>query len=197
MDAWRINGHDVEYLDDDHLYLCDGVLLPSVTGIIEKQLGNKYKYVKQEILTKAQVLGTQMHKAIQDYEETGEECDLSELRNYKFLKSRFGWECLGCELPVIIFDDDKPVACGRLDMVGRIGDQIGLFDFKRKAALDKQHLAYQLNLYRIGYRQSYGIEAEFLRGIHLRDDVRKFVTIPIREEKTLELLHEFLKGEES
>ena len=32
--------------------------------------------------------------------------------------------------------------------------------------------------------------------IHLRDDVRKFVTIPIREEKTLELLHEFLKGEQ-
>lgn len=194
-ECWEIAGHTLEYLDGPHLYVVDGVTVPSVSACLSERFPHKYAAVDRATLDRAAERGTETHKAIEEWCKTGAESDLPELRNFKFLKKQFGFEVLDNEVPVIIFDDDVPVMAGRLDMVIRIGDEWGLVDIKRTSALDKEWLAYQLNLYRIGYRQSYGIEAEFLRGIHLRDDVRKFVTIPIREEKTLELLHEFLKGE--
>ena len=95
-------------------------------------------------------------------------------------------------MPVILHLDDKPIAAGRLDLVLEMGGQIGGADIKRTSKLDKQYLAYQLNLYRIAYRQCYGVEWQFLRGIHLRESVRKFVSIPIDEESAWRLVHEYL-----
>ena len=39
-----------------------------------------------------------------------------------------------------------------------------------------------------------GESMAFLKGVHLRDDVRKFVDIPINEQMAWELVHEFLNG---
>lgn len=195
-ECWNIDDHTLEYLDGPHLYLVDGVTVPSVSECLSKRFGNKYAAVDRSILDRAAERGTETHKAIEEWCKTGAESDLPELRNFKFLKKQFGFEVLDNEVPVIIFDEGVPVMAGRLDMVIQIGEEWGIADIKRTSTLDKERLAYQLNLYRIGYRQSYGIEADFLRGIHLRDDVRKFVTVPVNEKKALELMHEFLKGEE-
>ena len=120
-----------------------------------------------------------MHQAIQNYEEHGLESDLKELHNYKFLKKHYKWECVANEVPVILFYNDKPVACGRIDEVIKIDDELGLMDFKRTSVLDKEYLSYQLNLYRIAYEQSYDKEIKFLKGVHLREDIRKCINIPI------------------
>ena len=79
-------------------------------------------------------------------------------------------------------------------MVLMLDDQVGIADIKRTSALDKDYLAYQLNLYRIAYRQTYGIEADFLRAIHLREDTRKFVNIPINEPLAMDLVYEYMRG---
>ena len=79
-------------------------------------------------------------------------------------------------------------------MVVMLDDQVGIADIKRTSALDKNYLAYQLNLYRIAYRQTYGIEADFLRGIHLREDTRKFVPIPVNEPLAMDLVYEYMRG---
>lgn len=188
METWEIKGCVVEYFDDTHTYLVDGVLVSSITTILKSKFGNKYSGISKDTLERASELGTQMHLAIQEYEEKGIESDLKELRNYKFLKKQYQWECLNNEIPVILFSDDVPIACGRIDMIGKMDGKIGGFDFKRTSVLDKEYLAYQLNLYRIAYRQCYGVEWEFLRGVHLREDKRKLVTIPINEEMALELI---------
>ena len=72
--------------------------------------------------------------------------------------------------------------------------QIGGADIKRTSSLDKEYVAYQLNLYRIAYRQCYGDEWKFLRAIHLRDNVRRFVELPINEKAALELVADYMKG---
>lgn len=194
-EAWTIAGHDVEFYEDSHQYLCDGIILPSITTIIKVKFGRKYEGISKDVLNKASELGTQMHLAIQEFEEQGKESDLKELRNYKFLKKQYKWTCTENETPVILFQDDEPIACGRIDMVGMIDDKMGLFDFKRTSTLDKEYLAYQLNLYRIAYQQCYGVEIDFLKGLHLREDVRKFVNIPIKESLAWELIEEFQKGQ--
>ena len=194
-EAWDIAGHDLEYLDNEHQYLVDGVCVPSVTQILKTKFGNKYDGVSKATLNNASRLGTAVHEAIQRLCEQGQEVELPEIRNFKFLQKQYGFEVLDNELPVILFKDDEPICAGRLDMVIEINGQIGLGDIKRTSTLDKEYLAYQLNIYRIAYQQCYEQEIQFLKGLHLRGDVRKFVDIPINEDKAWELIEEYLKGE--
>lgn len=189
----EIQGHTLEYFDDGHVYLVDGVIVPSITQILKHKFGRKYDGVDRATLKRASDAGTAVHEAIERFCRDGEVTDLSELKNFRFLQKQYKFEVIENETPVILFLNDEPVSAGRLDMVLKMGDQVGGADIKRTSTLDKEYLAYQLNLYRIAYRQSYGIEWEFLRGIHLREDVRKFVQIPVNEDIAWQLVHEYME----
>ena len=189
----ELAGHTLEYIDDCHTYLVDGLIVPSVTQIIHHKFSNKYSHVPRATLNRAAAKGTAVHEAIQAYCENGTESDLPEVRNFKFLQKHYGFTVDGCEKPVILFDaDGGPLCAGRFDLAISMDGMHGLADIKRTATLDKQYLAYQLNLYRIAYRQCYGIEAQFLRGVHLRESVRKFVEIPINEKMAMELVTQYI-----
>lgn len=197
METVEIKGGVLEYIDETHTYLYDGVVLPSITQLLKVKFGNKYNGIPKETLERASVQGTAVHKAIEDYEQQGIESDVPELRNYKFLKKAYNFECIDNEVPVVLFNNGEAVACGRLDLVLTEGDSIGLGDIKRTSALDKNYLAYQLNLYRIAYQQCYGTQIGFLRGLHLREDTRKYVTLPINENLAYEILNEYFKENEN
>ena len=186
-----VNGYELEYIHESHMYIVDGVIVPSVTQILDCKFGKKYDFVSPQVLRRAAEKGTAVHEAIEQFERYGTESDLKELRNYKFLKKVYGFECLESEIPVILFKNGEPVAAGRLDMVVAMNGKTGLADIKRTSALDKNYLAYQLNMYRIAYQQSYGVQIDFLRGIHLREDTRRFVDIPIRENIVWEVLEKW------
>lgn len=193
METIEIKGGVLEYIDETHTYLYDGVVLPSITQLLKVKFGNKYNGISKEVLERASIQGTAVHKAIEDYEQQCIESDLPELRNYKFLKKAYKFDCIANEVPVVLFQDDEAVACGRLDLVLTEGDKIGLGDIKRTSTLDKNYLAYQLNLYRIAYQQCYGTQITFLRGLHLREDTRKYVSLPINENLAYEILNEYYK----
>ena len=192
-----IAGHTLEYIDDIHVYLCDGVIVPSVTQILKLKFGNKYDNVSRQTLQRAAEKGTEVHEAIENYCKHGTESDLVEVKNFKFLQKQYQFKVLDNEVPVILFKDDEPIAAGRLDLVLEMDGKIGGGDIKRTSTLDKNYLAYQLNLYRIAYYQCYGVVWEFLRGVHLRENVRKFIDIPINEQLAWDLVEEYLKGEKN
>ena len=194
IESWEIKGKLLEYIDETHTYIYDGIVLPSVTQILKTKFANKYSGIDEKILKKASELGMITHEAIELYEKEGKESDIKELRNYKFLKKVYKFECLDNEIPIVLFKDDVPVAAGRLDLVIQENQSIGLADIKRTATLDKEYLAYQLNLYRIAYQQCYNKEITSLRALHLRNDTRKYVPIPIKEGMAIELLNEYLGG---
>ena len=197
MESFEIKGKILEYIDDIHTYIYDGIVLPSITQMLKVKFGNKYDGISSEVLERAAEQGTALHKAIEDFEKQGIESAVPELRNYKFLKRAYKFECIDNEVPVVLFQDDEPIACGRLDLVIKEGDAIGLGDIKRTSALDKNYLAYQLNLYRIAYQQCYGIEIAFLRGIHLRNDVRKYIPLPINENLVKTIINEYKRSNEN
>ena len=196
MESWNIAGGLLEYIDESHTYIFDGVVLPSITQILKVKFGNKYIGISKDVLNRAAEKGTEVHKAIEDYEKEGIDSDVKELRNYKFLKKHFGFECLDNEVPIVLFLDGKPIACGRIDVILTEENNIGIGDIKRTSTFDKEYVAYQTNLYRIGYQQTYGVDISFLRGIHLMEDVRRYVELPINEEMPLELVKEYLKRKE-
>ena len=195
VESWEIAGRTLEFIEETHTYIYDGVILPSITQILKTKFGKKYNGISKEILNKASQRGTEVHKAIEDYETKGSETEHKELRNYKFLKKQFKFECLQNEIPVVLFKDDKPIAAGRIDLVLKEGNNVGIGDIKRTSTFDKEYVAYQNNLYRLGYQQSYGTKISFLRGVHLRNDVRKYIELPINENMAMELINKYLEKE--
>lgn len=191
MNTWEIKGYTIEYIDETHTYLVDGLILPSITQILKVKFKNKYDGVNQKVLNKASEKGTEVHEAIETLCKTGEVKDLKEVKNFMFLQKQYNFKVIDNEVPVILFKDDKPIACGRLDLVINIDNKIGLADIKRTSTLDKEYLAYQLNLYKIAYEQCYNKKIEFLKGVHLREDIRKFVNIPISENSIWELIEDY------
>lgn len=185
--------HDVEFIEDGHLYLVDGVITPSITQILKYKFGGKYDFVDAKTLSKASQKGTAVHKAIEEYEKEGKEADFKELKSYKLLKNLYKWKTLESELCVVLEDDSEVLGVGTLDLLVEIDGKLGIGDIKRTSVLDKEYVAYQLNLYRMAYESTFEKPVDFLFALHLRDDKRKYHKIPINEEVTKEFLKEALK----
>ncbi len=194
MESWEIAGGLLEYIDNTHTYIYNGIILPSITQILKIKFGNKYDGVSKEVLQKASEKGTKVHETIENYEKRSmENPNCVELRNYKFLKRQFKFECIGNEVPIVLFLEQKPVCAGRIDLILKENEDVGIGDIKRTSSFDKEYVAYQTNLYRIGYQQCYGVKISFLRGLHLREDTRKYIKLPINEEMSLKLLKKYLE----
>lgn len=190
----EINGRTLEFLDDIHVYLVDGVRVPSITQMLKFKFGHKYDAVDAKVLQRASEQGTAVHEAIEAWCREGIDSDYPEVRNFKFLQKAYGFEVIDNEVPVILCKDDEPISAGRLDLVITMDGKTGLADIKRTSVLDKAYLMVQLNLYRLAYQQTYQQEVEFLRGIHLREDVRKFVSLPIDEHNTWLYINDYLEA---
>lgn len=189
----NLNGHILEYFDDEHIYLVDGIIVPSITQIMKARFGGKYDGINTEVLKQAADRGTKVHEAIQKLIETGEEEEIAEVRNFKFLARAYGFGVIRTEIPVILFHQGRPIAAGRFDLELTNGGKTGGADIKTTSSLDREYLALQLNLYRRANFQTYGIKWEFLKGIHLRGDTRKYVDIPINDQLTTEYIEQWLK----
>jgi hypothetical protein len=196
METFSIKGGTLEYFDETHTYLYEGLMLPSVSQILGVKYKNDYASVPPAVLNNAAKRGTAVHKAIENFNVSGYDDGSEAVRNFKFLQKQYGFEVLDSELPLVLFKDDMPIACGRLDMTMLMDGETGIADIKTVSALNKEKIAYQLNLYRIGLMQSYGVDAKFLKIIHLRDGIRKFIDSPINEDMAWEIIEEYYRSKE-
>lgn len=193
METFSIKGGTLEYFDETHTYLYEGLMLPSVSRILGTKYRDEYASVPPAVLDNAAKRGTAVHKAIENFNVSGYDDGSEAVRNFKFLQKQYGFEVLDSELPLVIFKDDFPIACGRLDMTMLMDGETGIADIKTVSSLNKEKIAYQLNLYRIGLMQSYGVDAKFLKIIHLRDGIRKVIDSPINERMTWDLINKYLE----
>ena len=179
--TYEYENYTLEFDDEAHRYIVNGIITPSVSKLLSLKFDD-YPNVPKAVLQAAADRGTEMHKAIEVYEKTGKESDLQEFRNYLFLKKHFKIENVENELPVAYFEDDLPVFAGTIDQVCRIDGVPAINDFKRVSAPNKEKIAYQVNLYRLAYNQTFGVEVKALSFMQLRESVRKFTQLPINEE---------------
>lgn len=196
MESWNLNGYTLEYDDDTHTYLVDGVIVPSVTQVLKVKFGGMYESVAPEVLKKAGERGTAVHKSIEDYCTKGIDLGTTEVRHFRFLKNYYDLKPVKNEIPIIVCKDDIPVTAGRLDMILDIGGDRAVADIKTTSTLNKEYLAYQLNLYRLGVLQCYPDLGDItkLYGIHIREDKRKLVEIPVNEGVAWDILEEYERG---
>ena len=205
-DSWNIRGHTLEYDDESHTYLCDGLIVPSVTEIIREYLGSKYDGVPADVLAEAARKGTLLHEIIESaeksacaetYELSSDEAEMSdEFASYLRLKKEYGITCEGNEMPLLICYKGRIVAAGRMDMLAFNGDgELGIIDFKRTYELDDEYLAFQLTLYGMGVKYSYNIDPKFYACMWLRGKRGKFVSYDPIEKRVEEMLDGFLVRE--
>lgn len=191
----EINGHTLEFYEDDHIYLVDGKIVPSVTQVLSHKFGSKYNGVPTEVLKARATEGTRVHEAIERLCKTGEMTDLPEVKNFLFLKKAFKFEVVDNEVPVILFHAQEPICAGRLDLVIKSDEGLGLADIKRTSVLDRDYLFYQLNIYKIAYEQCYWQDISFLKGIHLKENQRRYAHIPMNSPMAWEFIAEYMRSE--
>lgn len=197
----------LEYIDVTHTYLYDGVIIPSVSQILqEKIFFDKYKEVPENILKAKANYGTIVHSSIEMYENNintmqNEEAfdttiialnlnytQVISLKEYLELKNKNNIEVLEQEKLVCY----KGLYAGRFDMVAKINDELCLVDIKTTAQLDLEYLSWQLSMYELAD----GRKFDRLFCIWLpKKDIGKIVEVKRKDVKEIEKLFETEKGE--
>lgn len=178
MEFFKIHQGVLIYDDEIHSYKFRGQKVMSVTEAM-KLVNDKYKFVNRKLLEEAQLRGNKVHFDIQMYEDYRIEPQpmTAELKNYLLLKKHFGLKHLESELPVLIEYKGMYLA-GRLDLLmEEIRNGVNkVVDIKSTNTFDKQYVALQTELYKLGYNQSYPEKkaVEGTAGIHLNGDKRKY-----------------------
>ena len=151
----------IEFLEDVHTYVCDGVIIPSVSDLIRFHFPEAYKGIPDEVLKKKASYGTKVHRMIESFinkEITMEEIQKKKMDpNIKIAVEQF--EILRKNWAFFVKDMEQIVSykgryAGMYD-IRTIDDCI--VDIKTTAELHEDWLALQLGLYQLAA----GIDHQF------------------------------------
>ena len=143
--------NDIEFLEDSHQYLVDGVLVPSVSELIRFKFVDMYQNVPDKVLKKKADYGTKTHRAIEQFikgEFTLEELNKKRIDpNIKIAVEQF--EILRKTWAFHIKEIEQPATwkgkyAGTFDLL-TIDDYI--IDIKTTSELHEEWLRWQLSLY--------------------------------------------------
>lgn len=136
---------NIEFFEEEHIYLVNGIIVPSVTTILGTVVfPNKYNNIPDYILKRAAEFGSGVHKAI-------------ELKEYHTLNDLQ----LGCVMDYMDLIKDNNVKelehevivhkgydfIGTADLILDINGDKVLGDIKTTSKLDKEYLSWQLSFY--------------------------------------------------
>jgi hypothetical protein len=146
----------IDFIEEGHIYLKDGIITPSVSEILHFIFPDKYKNVSSEILNQKAKYGSKIHEAIEVLEKTGEIIELNtyqelSIQQYMKLKQKYDIEVLEQE-QMISYDYDY---CGRFDMIAKVGKDTCLCDIKTTAELDLEYLSWHLSFYEMAYGKTF------------------------------------------
>jgi hypothetical protein len=145
----------LEFIESYHIYLKNGILVKSVTQILQLIFPDKYKNIDKRILNKKARFGTHGHSIIEhlnlddaeDVDKTILGIDNKDLeiciREYVRLVKTFKITPLEQEIRVSYIY----LYAGTLDMIADIDGKYSLCDIKFTAELDKEYLSWQLGMY--------------------------------------------------
>lgn len=162
---------EIEFLEEEHIYLVDGVITPSVTTLIhEIWLPQMYNGINKAVLKNAASYGTKVHNMIEQWNNTKEEPqDLEKksyerlaLRRYQALQEQHGIIAEMQETPVAYVKDGKALYAGKFDFYGLVDGKKTLMDNKTTSKYYPKYLSLQLTLYKMALEQTCNVEVEQL-----------------------------------
>ena len=186
----------IEFVEETHSYLCDGVLIPSVSELIRFKFPDQYKGIPEKVLKKKASYGTKAHEYIERFIK--KEFTIEELRQKRidpdiklaveeFERCRKMW-CF------YVIDVERMVDwhgrfAGRLDLLVE-GDYV--VDIKTTSEIHPDWLSYQLSL----YAMALGVKKDFHYCMWLpKGKMGKVISVPsISEEELKQLVKEYEKA---
>lgn len=186
---------EIEFIEDGHIYLKNGIIVPSVSEILNFIFPKKYANIPQTILNQKAEFGSHVHKAIEEYEQ-GKEPNTTPFERIVFeqyLRLKNDYKIKVIEQETIV--SYEYAYCGRLDMIAWVGNAKSLIDIKTTAQLDKESLAWQLGLYALAYEWMHGIKFDKFYCLWLpKNDIGRLVEIiPKTKEEIIEMLERYRK----
>lgn len=137
----------IEYLNETHQYVLDGIVIPSVSELTGFALNEQKANIPEFVLRRAGEFGTNVHNLIEDYETYG----MFEVVNRGDEHIVEGWIDLTGENAIkvelmenIVYTEDY---AGRYDLLGYVNNKKSLIDIKTNRNYPKEHLEVQMGLY--------------------------------------------------
>lgn len=194
----------IEYLENEHIYLYNGIIIPSVSKILNYIFPDKYKNIPADILQNKAHYGTKLHELVQitDQEQITDYDTLklkiehitflqeNSIKEYLKLKKEHNIEIVNQEQIVCY----KGLYAGRFDKDGFVNKKSALIDLKTTAELDKEYLSWQLSYYELANGKKYNkLYAMWLP----KGKQGELVEIKRKTKKELlDMLNKFLEEEE-
>ena len=146
----------IEFIEQGHIYLKDGIIVPSVSEILHYIFPEKYKGIPNWVLEKKAEYGTKVHYAIECLEQNKKLPNLNfyqelSLGQYKEIKEKNKIEVIEQET-IVSYEYEY---AGRLDMIAFVNNKLCLVDIKTTADLDEESLSWQLSLYELAYGRKF------------------------------------------
>lgn len=149
----------IEFIEDIHTYVKGGIILKSVTQILQELFPDKYDSVPKKVLNNKAQYGTELHKFIEIIEKKKPKRPLAyikryykpnmyqeeSLRQYLKIKEKFNIEVLDSEKIVSY----KYLYAGTLDIKAKVNSKLAIIDIKTTAVLDDAWVSWQNSLYEL------------------------------------------------
>lgn len=140
----------LEFIPEYHMYLLNGVVLPSVTQIVSWIVRKDYSMVPADTLKKKADYGNRIHEWVENYAISG----VSGPQTLMMKISTDQWVSLQESAKITVQSAEKPVHyldmyAGTYDMLGKVEDTPMLFDIKTTAKLDLDYLEWQMGMYKL------------------------------------------------
>lgn len=174
---------DFIYNADEHIGTYKGRVVPSITQLLalEYPIGD----ISQSVLERASEKGTMVHSDIELFNKgLKEHCETEEGHNYELLMKNFNFVPYETEQQVFILDDDgEVITYGTLDLIAKFlensfifeKETLALCDIKTVSQFYNEKVAWQTNMYRLAYKQTFGKEIGALFGIWLRENEKDHI----------------------
>lgn len=165
-----------------HIYLLDGIQIPSVSNVMEPLNRVKYDGINEKTLERAAEKGTAVHNAIENYLKFGFIDIPPEHQPYMdaFLD---WWKLMN---PVVVGSEIRMYHrlmryAGTCDLLCYIEDELNLIDYKTTYTVSEMTCGVQLEAYAQALA-SHGIKVARKRILHLkRDGSHKFIEFPAND----------------
>lgn len=142
MNEWK-------FIEDGHIYLCNGEEKPSVTNLVNYAVGNIYKGIPSAILERKASFGTYVHQVIQNHvlgiDQEVDKDAINSLAEFIMLTDHLRFT----EVEKMVTYEDR--FGGRFDLMDENGY---IYDIKTTAKVHQENLEWQLGLYYLAFGKS-------------------------------------------
>ena len=149
----------LEFIEESNTYIKDGIILKSVTQILQELFPEKYDGIPKKILEEKSKYGTDVHKFIEIIETKSPKQPLAyikryfnpniyqieSLKDYLKIKDRYKIEITECE-KMVSYNYEY---AGRLDLKGYVNGKSAIIDIKTTYEIDELYVSIQNSLYEL------------------------------------------------